>query len=103
MLNIYHFISYLTNTNLRIPNENFCEKSDFEPGLLFLRERGLFPNLIFFIFLPNPYTRMCVSTIGSFSLFREIVKHHCETPVESWFFGISLIWDFSVYFNIHKG
>ena len=47
----------------------------------------------------NPYTRMCVSTIGSLSLFRKIMRNHCETPVESWFAFISLIFDFSVYFN----
>ena len=40
-----------------------------------------------------------VSTIESLSLFREIVKNHCKLPVRSWFFGFSLIFDFSVYFN----
>ena len=60
---------YLLNINLQIPNENFSEKSAFEPGLLFLSERGLFFELDFFLqFRPNPYTRMCVLTIGSFSL-----------------------------------
>ena len=40
---------------------------------------------------------MCVSTIGSYSTFGKIVKKHGKTQVESWVFGFSLIFDFSVY------
>ena len=50
-------------------------------------------------FPPNPYTGMCVSTTGSFALFGTKVKQHGKTSVESWFFGSSLISDFSVHFN----
>ena len=48
-------------------------------------------------FRPNPYTRMCVSTIGSYSTLGKIVKKHGKTQVESWVLGFSLIFDFSVY------
>ena len=41
-----NFISYLLNINLQIPNKNFFEKSVFEPGLLFLQDRGLFFELV---------------------------------------------------------
>ena len=55
-------------------------KSAFKSGLSFLRSTALFSNLSFFlVFRPNPYPRMCVLTIGSFSLFGKqvqiIVKH----------------------------
>ena len=40
---------YLFNINLKIPNNNFSEKSAFESGLLFLRDRALFSNLSFFL------------------------------------------------------
>ena len=59
-----HLISYLLNINLQIPNKNFCEKSAFEPRLLFYkREAFLFELVIFDCFRPNPYTRMCVFNI----------------------------------------
>ncbi len=76
------------------------KKSGFSSKLLFFQNRGLFFKLVIFhCFSPNPYTRRCVSTIESLSLFREIVKNHGKLPVRSWFFGFSLIFDFSVYFN----
>ena len=76
------------------------KKSAFEPGLLSLQDRGLFPNSSFFVrFLPNPYTRMCVLTIGSFSLLGNKMKNHCKLQIRSWFFGFPLIFDFSVYFD----
>ena len=34
---------------------------------------------------------MCVSTMGSLSLFRKTVKDHYKLQVRSWFFGFSLI------------
>ena len=66
---------------------------------IFKRYNPFFEIVMFPCFRPTPYTSMCVLTIGSFSLFRKIVKTHGKAPVESWFFGISLIFDFSVYFN----
>ena len=66
---------------------------------IFERKSPFFELAIFPCFRPNPYTRMCASTIGSFSLFRNILKQHCKTQVESWFGFFFLIWDFSVYFN----
>ena len=67
-----NIICYALNINLQIPNESFAEKSAFESGLLFLVERALFLNLSFVnCFRPNPYTRMWVSTTGSFLLFRK--------------------------------
>ena len=35
-------LSYLLNINLQIPNFNFSEKTAFESGLLFLREKMFF-------------------------------------------------------------
>ena len=69
-------------------------------GCYFVQEGNLFFKLdLFPQFRPNPYTRMCVLTIGSLSRFRKIVTNHCNTPVTSWVFWNSLIWDFSVYFE----
>ena len=42
---------------------------------------------------------MCVLTIGSFHLFGNKIEKQHNTLLETWFFGISLIWDLSVYFN----
>ena len=79
-------------------------KTTFPSELLFFQNRGLFFGpVIFHCFPPNPYTRRCVSTIESLSLFREILKNHGKLPVRSWFFGFSLIFDFSVYFNYFYG
>ena len=54
------------------------------------------------VFRPNPYTRMCVSTIGSYSTFAKNVKTHGKSLVESCVFGFSLIFDSSVYQNMKK-
>ena len=48
-------------------------------------------------FRPNPYIRMCVSTIGSHSTFGKNVKHHGKSQVESWVLGFSLIFELSVF------
>ena len=78
----------------------FGEKLLFRPNYYFFKIDAFLFKLDFFrCFSPNPYTRRCVSTIESLSLFREIVKNHCKLQVRSWFFGFSLILDFSVYFN----
>ena len=43
---------------------------------IFTRKAPFFELVIFpFFWGPNPYTRMCVSTTGSFSFFREKMKH----------------------------
>ena len=42
-----HFTSYLFNINLKLPNKHFSEKTAFEPGLLFFRERDISSNLTF--------------------------------------------------------
>ena len=36
------------NINFQIPNKNLSKKSAFEPGLLFLRERCIFLELVMF-------------------------------------------------------
>ena len=74
-------------------------KSAFQPGLFFWEKEPLFELDIFPCFRLNPYTRMCVLTIESLSLFREIVKRHGKLPIISWFCGFSLILDFFVYFD----
>ena len=68
MLNISF---YMPHTQYSPPSTKYKllqGKSAFEFGLLFLRERDIFPNLTF---LPNHYTIMCVLAIGSFSCFCE--------------------------------
>ena len=66
----------MPHTQYSPPNtKSFSGKSTFEPGLLCLRERTLFFELVCVAMcLPNPYTRMGVLTMGSFSLFCKIVK-----------------------------
>ena len=77
----------------------YFEKSAFTSGLLFLRDRALFSILSAFLFFrPNPYTRMCVSTIGSFSRFGQLVNTYGQTLVESCFLLVSLILDSFVHF-----
>ena len=53
-------------------------------------------HVCFSCFRPNPYTRMCVSTIGSYSFFGKKVKTHGKTHVEPCVFGFSQILYFSV-------
>ena len=79
------------------------EKSAFEPGLFFFQETHIvFELVIFPYFLPNPYTIMCVLTIGSSSLFRKIVRTHGQLQLRSWFFGCYLISDFLFILIIYK-
>ena len=75
-------------------------KSAFQSGLFF-RKRGIFFELVISLcFQPNPYTRMCVSTIGSFSLLRNKMKDHGKTLVEfCFFFWVLSDLYLSVYFN----
>ena len=93
-----NIISYLLNINLQIPNSDFLEKSAFESGHLFLKDIRLFWACVFLCFLPSPHTRMCVFTIGSFSLFGNIVKVQGETLFDSCFVWVSLSLDFFVEF-----
>ena len=66
---------------------------------IFEGKRLFFQTWFVSLFLPSPYTRMCVSTIGSFSHFLYKKKTQCKTRVEFWFWVFSRIFDFSVYFN----
>ena len=89
---------------IQMSNSSICwpfgEKRLFHPNYYFFRIEAFFSNSTFFhCFPPNPYTRRCVSTIESLSLFRDIVKNHGKIQVISWFFGFSLIFYLSVYFN----
>ena len=65
--------------NLQTPNFEFFEKSAFEPGLLSFEKHNPFYELVVFpCFLPNPCTRMCVSTMGFFFgdiTWKTILKH----------------------------
>ena len=68
--------------------------------LLFLRDIPiLFELAIFPLFPRNAYTKMCVSTLGSFQVFGKKVKIHGKSQVKPWFLRISLISVFSLYFN----
>ena len=61
---LYHTYSILSSKHLILI---FSEKTAFESGLLFLRDTSLFSKLVIFpSFRRKPYTRMCVSTVGSF-------------------------------------
>ena len=55
-----------------------------------LRNIPLSRHLSFFIFLRNPSTRMCVSTVASFQLFGNTMKKYRDALVDSWFFGLPL-------------
>ena len=89
---IHRFVDPLVKNNFLIRTTFFSE------------QRHFFRTRHFSLFLPNPYTRMCISTIESLSLFREIVKNHGELLVRSWFWGFSLIFDFSraPYWNTNR-
>ena len=92
---LYHIYSILTHfnhisTHFKNPPLSF--------RLLFLRDVGLLEEHVFFLrFRPNPYTIMCLSTIGSYFTFSK--KHEIcgKSQIESWVGGFSLIFDFSVY------
>ena len=45
---------------------------------------------------------MCLLTKGSLSLFGTLVKNHCKTLVEAWFFRFSVFFDFSIDFDSQK-
>ena len=45
---MYNIMSYLLNITAYIPNDDFSEKSAFESGLLFSRERALCFELVIF-------------------------------------------------------
>ena len=93
-------LCHALNVSFQIPNSNFGENQPSSLGCYFWRDIVLFSELVFFLcFRPNSYTRMCVSTIGSFSLFGKTLEHHGKTLVESWFCGHSLILDVFVYFD----
>ena len=76
----------------------FLGKLAFEPGLLFLRRRVFFRTCQFSLFLSNPYTRMCVSTMGSLSCFYRKMKKHRKIQVASGCFGFCLTFDLSVFY-----
>ena len=103
MLNIILYATHSIFTS--IYEMKTCPKNQpSNLGCYFLRGRDIFRTCHFSWFLPNPYTRMCVSTIGSFPLFVKQIKHHCKLQVGSWFFGFSLIFDLSLLISIvHKG
>ena len=65
-------------------------ESACESGLLFLREIVFFELVNFPCFQPNPYTRMCVLTVGSFNCFGKQMQYHEKTIVECCFGGFSL-------------
>ena len=57
--------------NLQIPNKTFPKISLRVWAANFERKCVVFELVIFLRFRPNPYTRMCASTIGLFSQFRK--------------------------------
>ena len=68
--------------------------------LLFLKRISRFLEpVIFPLFRSDPYTRMCVSTLGSSSTFGKQMNNHSKSQVESWFWGFSVVFVFSVYLS----
>ena len=110
LADLVYWVGFVAGVTFKthLSNANFIDlltlwwKTAFSSEVLFLQNRGLFFELVIFpYFSPNPYTRICVLTIESLSLLGKIVKHHGKLLVRSWFFGFSLIFDFSVHF--YKG
>ena len=91
---ICHFISYLLNINLRIPNTNFSKGSALEPGLRFLQDSNLFVELYGFLMFAKPlYQNVCIDHLKIFIFVKK--KQHDKSlknasqilvfPVSSYF------------------
>ena len=69
----------------------FCREKPLSFMLLRFKYIVLFSNSSFVpVFQPNPYTRMCVSTLGSFATLGKQVKTYDKSKVESGFVGFSV-------------
>ena len=96
---LYRIYSILTS---KYQIKTFPKNQPSNLGCYFYKKEAFLELVIFHCSSsPNPYTstRMCVSTTGSLSLSHKKVNTHCKSQVRSWFFGFSLIFDFSVCFN----
>ena len=62
-------MSYLLNINLQTRKAIFFKNQPSSLGYLFERYTPFFELVIFLSFRLNAYTRMCVSTLGSFSFW----------------------------------
>ena len=72
--------SYLSNINLFTPCLIFLKKNVFElQAAVFERYRPFREHAFFLEFWPNPYTRMCVSTIEAYSTFCKMWKNGKHT------------------------
>ena len=69
-------------------------KNNFSSELRLFRIEAFFELAIFSQFSPNPYTRMCVSTIEPLSPSRKTVKNQNQLPVQFCLFWFSRIFDF---------
>ena len=94
---LYATYSILTS-RYQIPT--FPKNQPSSLGCYFSEKEPFFELVIFPCFRPNPYTRMCVSTIGSFSLVRKKMKTHGETPVESCFVFVFSAFGFLCLFEL---
>ena len=83
-------MSYLLNTNLQTQSFDFFQNRLRVWAAIFVRDSPFFELVIFPCFLPNPCTRMCVSTVRSSYAFGKQIKDYGKTLVESWF-GLFLI------------
>ena len=105
ILNISYYIInmsfYIISTQYYGPKyqmKTFPKNQPSNLGCYFWQKHSFFELVIFQCFLPNPYTRMCVSTIGSFSLFRKkwkiIVNYKSDLGFLGflWFSISLLIW-----------
>ena len=81
--------SYLLNINLRRRSIDLFPKSSFE-WIAVLEKYCPSPDLATFRrFRPKPYTRLCVSTLESFSISGKTTEtKHCEKLIESGFWEV---------------
>ena len=85
IMNSSFYISYLLNINLQIPIANLLRKTSLRTWAAIFDRNTRSLSFICFLILPNPSSRMCVLTKGSFSFFGGQLKNHCELQVGSWF------------------
>ena len=89
---IYLILTFLNHIYTFLKNHTLSFRLLFFERYTFCRKLAVFSG-----FRLNPYTRICVSTIGSYSTFCTQMQSHGKSPVESWVWGFSPIFDFSVY------
>ena len=103
MLNV-QYRTIPSHIYLLAANLDFLFKSAFEfQAAIFETYSPFFELVICPCFRLNPYTRMCVSTLGSCSLFVKKVNKYGNTLVASWICSLSLRIISLYIWRIHRG